>query len=433
MTWQNILSEEQGGNCYLKLTVPKTVKNFKSCDMYVNENNVLFCCDNILFRHFSKNSIDIKDIKELKIKFDTSNWELSCILPFIPEDNSAKKSIHNNESAPDSTNPVNMFQMKQAIESCILEVDGVLSKFEERFSYGFGCEFYDETCLVEDSLRSICNISNPSKLSPLQRWYQREQDEHRDFCRDQYKLNFIELQVPEGLENPLKFVFNPSIDVELTKIEEYTLKTINEKTCHFANEYLSIIDCGLIDILLAICYDVRSTQNEVTCESAWTRSRLSATLCYFDPIISLRNAVEIFFKRSLIYPLYRNYDLSRLCVEDAIEALQKGSRWIVKQFLITYDLFLHSDENRSLLNRYFIEPYLRYLTTVAADIHLKTLSRNLKNILLNLNKRDLRLDLSRIEAELLRELIDDMHLADSDSDDTTESGEDTQTSSEDEN
>lgn len=122
-----------------------------------------------------------------------------------------------------------------------------------------------------------------------------------------------------------------------------------------------------------------------------------------------------------------------MCIEDAITALQMGSKWILKQLLVTYELFLTSDDNRSLYNRYFIEDYIRYVSSVE-DNYLKTLSRNLKNLHLNITKKDTRLNLSDIETELLKELIEDIHLGnsdDSDDDDADSDGSDDESSSED--
>ena len=51
-------------------------------------------------------------------------------------------------------------------------------------------------------------MPEPDRLSPLQRAIDREIDEMKNFCRDQYKLNFVELQVPEGHDNPMQFSIN---------------------------------------------------------------------------------------------------------------------------------------------------------------------------------------------------------------------------------
>lgn len=51
-------------------------------------------------------------------------------------------------------------------------------------------------------------MPDPGDVSPLQRTIDREIDEMKNFCRDQYQLNFVELQVPDGLDNPMLFTIN---------------------------------------------------------------------------------------------------------------------------------------------------------------------------------------------------------------------------------
>lgn len=51
-------------------------------------------------------------------------------------------------------------------------------------------------------------MPEPQEVSPLQRTIDREIDEMKNFSRDQYKLNFVELQVPEGHDNPMLFRIN---------------------------------------------------------------------------------------------------------------------------------------------------------------------------------------------------------------------------------
>lgn len=164
----------------------------------------------------------------------------------------------------------------------------------------------------------------------------------------------------------------------------------------------------------------RFTSNEPNCESAWTRSVLSATLTYFEPFTSLKDVVISFMRRSLIYPLYRNYELSKQCVEDCITALQTNPLWILKQLIITRDIF--ETNERSVFNHYYIDDYIRYISnsTICPASHLQMLAHNLKNVLLDVFKKHLGLGLQELETELLKEIITDLHIAASNSEDDSE-------------
>lgn len=49
---------------------------------------------------------------------------------------------------------------------------------------------------------------DPGSISPLQRSLDRNVDEDSTFSAEQYKLNFVEIQIPEGHNNPLHYTFN---------------------------------------------------------------------------------------------------------------------------------------------------------------------------------------------------------------------------------
>lgn len=199
------------------------------------------------------------------------------------------------------------------------------------------------------------------------------------------------------------------------------MNTLNSTKLDLVNEEnQNEIDCGLINILLAVCYDVRSTFNEPTCESPWTRTILSSTLSYFEVFDNVKSVVECFLRRSLTYPLYRNFDFSRLCVDDAIAALRRGKNWVVKQLLVTHDMFMSGNETRELLNKFYIDDYIRYVSNHVDNDHLQMLSHNLKNVVFDVTKKSLRLGLTDIETELLKELIEDMHSSQSSGGDDSE-------------
>lgn len=125
-------------------------------------------------------------------------------------------------------------------------------------------------------------------------------------------------------------------------------------------------------------------------------------------------------RRSLIYPLYRNYELSKQCVEDCINALQSNTGWVLKQLLITRDIF--ETNERAVFNHYYIDDYIRYINNpiLCSTTHLQMLAHNLKNVLLDVFKKHLGLGLKELETELLKELITDMHITASNSEDDSE-------------
>lgn len=396
--------------------------NRRNCDVFVEDHNFYIFADTRLYRfHLSERQFDTKDMKNFVINFNTKTNNYEVDLPCLPRSNEEQKLPPEKSDAEktytDGAEPptIELWKLKRITDNCFLRVDksGELLKFIADFGYGFAGKFKGDLTGFGDR-SAIAQMPEPRTVSPLQRSIDREIDELKNFSRDQYKLNFVELQVPEGHENPMKYNNNYE-DITLTRDEECLLHNLTRKSqeAGLSTDYeQSNVDCGLICILLAICYDIRTTSNEPTCESAWTRSILSATLSYFEPFENIKDVVVSFLRRSLIYPLYRNYDLGRLCLQDAIDGLKKNPAWVLKQLLQTHAIFASSDCNQQIFNQYYIEDYIRYVadSNRCGSTHLCLLARNLKNVLLDVSKKHLRLELGEIETELLKELITDMHL-----------------------
>lgn len=62
---------------------------------------------------------------------------------------------------------------------------------------------------------------------------------------------------------------------------------------------------------MAYCYNHRTTEGENTVESAWTLSRLSATLSWLEVHASVEECVVTSFRRMLVFPLYRHFVLCK--------------------------------------------------------------------------------------------------------------------------
>ncbi|KNC30560.1 SHQ1-like protein [Lucilia cuprina] len=404
------------------------VQNIRNCDLFIEDYNLLIYLDVQLYKFRNTRRFDMKDIKNVEINYNTKEQCMFLSLPCLPDNDeelqdSTEKSTEEKKSK-DNKKSLDLWKLKRITDQCYIRVDNAkeLLKPESNFDYGFASKFRGTIRRFDCDLEIITRMPEPDSVSPLQRTIDREIDEMKNFSRDQYKLNFVELQVPDGLDNPMQFSINFK-DSTLSQDEQMLLHnlTCKPELMEMPDEYdIMEIDCGLISILLGICYDVRFTSNEANCESAWTRSILSATLSYFEPFTSLKDVVISFMRRSLIYPLYRNYELSKQCIEDCITALQMNSAWILKQLLICREIF--ETNERTVFNYYYIDDYIRYLSnpTLCSANHLQMLAHNLKNVLYDIFKKHLGLGLQELETELLKELITDIHIAASNSEDDSE-------------
>ncbi|KAF0990927.1 hypothetical protein HZS_3014 [Henneguya salminicola] len=122
---------------------------------------------------------------------------------------------------------------------------------------------------------------------------------------------------------------------------------------------------AMIDILLAYSYDVRISEKEHTVESAWNIVTLSSTLsCNRIEIFkSIDECIISFFRRSLSFPLYRNYNLSLKIGDDLKALLKLGKMNILRCLLKIYSIF-NSTERYYLVNEMFIKDFLIWIQKI---------------------------------------------------------------------
>ncbi|XP_033165749.1 protein SHQ1 homolog [Drosophila mauritiana] len=423
------------------------VDRIRNCDIFVDAHDLYFYADVKLYKFHSRRTFDLRELKTLLIKFNTTENHYQICLRCLPvtagaqegpggergggggTGDAAKQWSGRKEyiaaflhlptlsaNLPNKQHQVQEWKLKRITDQCQLQLDDHerTYKLTNNFGYGYASEYSGPLGLSEMD-RATCRVSEPHRMSPIQRRQDRVVDEMKRFSREQYKINFVELQVPSGHQNPLRY--KPKIyETSMTQEQAHLLHNISrmqtreQQPCDVFRQ--NEIDCGLISILLAICYDVRTTNNEPTCESGWTRSILCPLYCYFEQFDNYRDVLVAFLRRMITYPLYRNFELGRQCVRDAIEVLKGGRNWLINQLLLTHQQFASSDPSRDSFNNYYLEDYIRYVTSPSAcsDEHMRLLARNLKNVLMDVNKQHLGLGVTEIETELIKELMQEMRI-----------------------
>lgn len=115
--------------------------------------------------------------------------------------------------------------------------------------------------------------------------------------------------------------------------------------------------CGLVDLLFAYSYDVRTTEGEHTVESGWTIRRLSSQLSFLDTFSSLQDVVVACVRRSLCYPLRRHWGLALTVLEDVGCLLRLGREAVLRALLEVRGLVQAGVEHGYLLNRIWLDDY----------------------------------------------------------------------------
>ncbi len=126
---------------------------------------------------------------------------------------------------------------------------------------------------------------------------------------------------------------------DFTQRQLETMKELKVKRWILSLKEKEIVWWNAIDILLAYSYDHRTTMGEPSVESAWTVAKLSASLSCFKVFENLSDVIYSFMRRSLCYPLYRSFILSKKCLKDVYAVLKKGRHSILGIFLDLFYLF----------------------------------------------------------------------------------------------
>ncbi|XP_059096831.1 protein SHQ1 homolog [Tigriopus californicus] len=285
----------------------------------------------------------------------------------------------------------------------------------EEFRYGFAFTEHGVFERLLSEYQELLDIKDPDHTNHMHRRALRIAKENEDFSEDHYLADLYDsdqIQYYLQAANPWQDLLQNESDLEdwsLTDVERDKLIALPKKEYLIEPDSLQSVYYGLIDILFAYCYDLRTTDGEHSSESGWTLAKLSATLSCCEKHVSLRSCIIVSLRRALLYPLYRHYELALRVFQDVVELLQVGKLAIVKTLVDIMPLMRESD-GRYIFNQLYIEPYTVWIQTVH-PAHVRSLSEALAKKLASVDKEDLNLDLEEIE-HVARLTLEDQALHD---------------------
>lgn len=237
-------------------------------------------------------------------------------------------------------------------------------------------------------------------LSIEERKSKRKDIENGSFSSDHYLADLYDL---EYIQEHLDYVGpwqNQECTTKFTNSEIDLLKELPNKEYIFTTEEKKGILIGIIDIIFPLMYELRTTASDLNPESSWTVNKLSSTLSCSTIFETVEECIISLFRRSLIYPLYRNYDLLLAILNDTKIILNAGKIAIIKRFIEIHLLFNLSQASRYILNDMFIKDYLIFLQKID-DSDITWLIEELNNTQINKDK----LCLELIELEKAAEIV----------------------------
>jgi protein SHQ1 len=285
----------------------------------------------------------------------------------------------------------------------MLEEDGITLEDNEgdnsnKFTYGFANKITTEFNEIGSIFPQIFELKAPEKVAIEERNALRIKYEKDKFSSDHYLADYFdrELLFPYLSYVPyLEVCGYRSDNVHFTQEEIGVLKDLPNKHYLLNNIEKKQILLGMIDILYSYCYDKRSTLDESTVESGWTINKLSSTLSWFCVFNNMKEVLVACYRRTLVYPIYRNYLLCDRVKSDLTFIVKLGKRLIIKRFIEIYQMFNSGTDARHILNQLYIKDYLVFLQ-LCRDEEIVELYDSLNNT--EIKKGDLDLELEELES-----------------------------------
>ncbi|NWZ92481.1 SHQ1 protein, partial [Nesospiza acunhae] len=277
--------------------------------------------------------------------------------------------------------------------------------------YGFGNLRSGVFQRLQDELSDVIDIKDPDQTPAEERRRGRLAAEAAKFEPDHYLADFFEDEAIKHLlkykpwwidahrkmtalqgeshqehDSPAFVVFS---EAEREQMRKFTNKSYLLDKRSRRHAYL-----GLIDILLAYCYEIRVNEGDKNVESSWNIRKLSATLCWLESFSSIHDVLVSFGRRVLCYPLYRHFELVTRAFSDTVMILQLGKAAVLKCLLDIHKIFMESDP-AYILNDLFITDYCIWIQKVKSK-KLAALCESLQKT--TLSKSHVGLELEELEA-----------------------------------
>ncbi|XP_027719664.1 protein SHQ1 homolog [Vombatus ursinus] len=289
------------------------------------------------------------------------------------------------------------------------------SDLNSQWHYGFGNLRTGVFKRLQDELSDVIDVKEPDSTPPAERRQKRLAAEESKFDPDHYLADYFE---DEAIRKVLKYkpwwtiafakmMASPersqeqsnqeAFQVSFSKEENYQLLKFTNKSYLLDKRAQYHVYYGLIDILLAYCYEIRVTEGESNVESPWNIRKLSGTLSWFETWNNVHEILVSFGRRVLCYPLYRHFKLVTKAHIDTVKILQLGRSAILKCLLDIHKIFQENDP-AYILNDLYISDYCIWIQKVKSR-KLASLAETLQRTYLT--KGQLGLEIEELESAAL--------------------------------
>lgn len=220
--------------------------------------------------------------------------------------------------------------------------------------YGFGARYSGVFAARAEDISEILELPDPDTTPPHARHELREERERMKFSAEHYAADFM---LRAEFAHVLKYEANAQIEsVSLSNEDKDVLLKLPGR--EYLPEVHRIAAAELAGILYASCYDLRATMGERSVESAWTIARLAASFSFLEVFDTPRDSVFASFRRTLVYPLYRHFELASLVLTDLQALLTAPDCDVLRARVLRALLAIRRIFENDRIIRVFVDIYL---------------------------------------------------------------------------
>ncbi|EPY49266.1 box H/ACA snoRNP assembly protein Shq1 [Schizosaccharomyces cryophilus OY26] len=281
-------------------------------------------------------------------------------------------------------------------------------KYTSTSNYGFNDQHTGLLKYLEGNEINV--LPEPELTDPVQRSQIRKQTEDEKFDPEYYLADFYDHEMidelihytPDYVELSKRAKSGEPIPFEFTENEQQGLLSLPKKSYIIENP--KRIYLNLVALIFAYAYDHRTTLGDPSSESVWNIGIMAPNIACLDTnFSSIQEVACACFRRSLAYPLYRNWNLAETCWKDTYAILSLGKRWILRVLLRMKSLFEHHDVYY-IYNTMIINDYAYWIQT-ANDNVLEALTYQVMEYMPK--KSDVGWQLEELEAESIQQMEED--------------------------
>ncbi|KAG9102647.1 hypothetical protein FRC06_001521 [Ceratobasidium sp. 370] len=201
----------------------------------------------------------------------------------------------------------------------------------------------------------------------------REANEENKWDEEHYLADFVD---DDTIRELIDWHLEADEPFAFTEAENMTMLRLPRREYLLSPPRTHQLRITLCAILFATLYDIRTTQNDPTPESAWTICSLVPAFSALDPCpipVSLYSALRTSYRRALAFPLYRSFALCQRIQQDVADVLSRGTR-VVTRFMLKTKKILDSHDVYYVYSKIWLDDFCAWLASHTTDQELKTLS-----------------------------------------------------------